>query len=280
MKKIKLIGFDLDGTLLNSRKEVTERTRQALRAAMEKGVVVLAATGRPYSGMPREIQDFPGICYALTSNGARIIETRTGKVLIEELISLENAKKALEILEKYDTLQEVYFDGVGYVNETKMAEIEKYHHNPYMREYFLKTRNAVPDIREVIERENRAMDKVQGLFADMAERASAWKELEKVDGITLVGSLGYNIEINAAGVNKGKGLVALGGLLGIRREEIMALGDGDNDVEMIREVGFGVAMANAEDKVKESADYITDSNDDDGVAKAIEKFVLGGKEAC
>lgn len=275
MKNIKLIGFDLDGTLLNTKKEITPHTRQVLEEAIKAGVIVLAATGRPYSGIPEEIRTFPGICYALTSNGARIIETKTGKVLVEELISLESAKRTLEIMEKYDTLQEVYFDGVGYVNEDKITQIRKYHHNPHMWEYFLKTRKPVPNIHEVIKRENRAMDKVQALFADMEEREKAWEELEQYDDITLVGSLGYNIEVNAAGVNKGKGLLALGKLLGIRREEIMALGDGDNDVEMLKEVGFGVAMANAEEKVKAVADYITESNDDDGAARAIERFVLG-----
>ena len=107
------------------------------------------------------------------------------------------------------------------------------------------------------------------------ERAGARRRLE------LVGSLQYNIEINAVGVNKGTGLVNLGKMLGIRREEIMACGDGDNDIAMLKEVGFGVAMANAEEKVKAVADYITESNNDEGAAKAIEKFVLKrGGELC
>ena len=98
--------------------------------------------------------------------------------------------------------------------------------------------------------------------------------MEREGVFELVGSLQYNIEINAVGVNKGTGLVNLGKMLGIRREEIMACGDGDNDIVMLKEVGFGVAMANAEEKVKAVADYITESNNDEGVAKAIEKFVL------
>ena len=125
------------------------------------------------------------------------------------------------------------------------------------------------------------MDKVQALFADMEERERAWKELDRLGELALSGSLGYNIEINAAGVNKGTGLIRLGELLGIRREEIMACGDGDNDAAMLREAGFGVAMSNAEEQVKEAADYITGSNEEDGAARAIEKFVLeGGKGIC
>ena len=139
-----------------------------------------------------------------------------------------------------------------------------------------KTRIPVADVTDLVEKENRGLDKTQALFADMGERQQAWEELENVDGLALVGSLKYNIEINAAGVNKGTGLVALGRMLGIRREEIMACGDGDNDTVMLREVGFGVAMANAEKQVKEAADYITESNDEEGAAKAIEKFALEG----
>lgn len=280
MRQIKMIGLDLDGTLLNSKKELLPYTKKVLAKALDAGIHVLVATGRPYTGIPEELRTFPGMRYALTSNGARILDTETGEVLIEHLLPLENAKKALEIIRKYDTLQEVYFDGQGYADRSKLDNIGKYHHNPYMWEYVRTSRIAVPDIREVIEREHRDMDKLQALFADMDERLEAWKELEQQEGIVLVGSLGYNIEINAAGVNKGTGLVKLGELLGIRRDEIMACGDGDNDVEMLREVGFGVAMGNAEEKVKAAADYITETNDEEGVAKAIEIFALGGEKTC
>lgn len=271
-----MIGLDLDGTLLNEKKELLPYTKEVLRRALDKGVVVLTATGRPWMGIPEELRKFPGIRYALTSNGARILDIREGTVLIEQLLSRESAKKALEICGKYDTLQEVYYDGQGYASADKMAHVEKYHHNPNMWEYLRTTRIPVQDIFRLVDEEERELDKVQALFADMNERRLAWDELSRVDGLELVGSLGYNIEVNAAGVNKGTGLVELGKLLGIKREEIMACGDGDNDTVMLREVGFGVAMANAEDQVKAAADYITDSNDNEGAAKAIEKFVLGG----
>ena len=275
-QKIKMIGLDLDGTLLNEKKELLPYTKEVLRRALDKGVVVLTATGRPWMGIPEELRKFPGIRYALTSNGARILDIREGTVLIEQLLSRESAKKALEICGKYDTLQEVYYDGQGYASADKMAHVEKYHHNPNMWEYLRTTRIPVQDIFRLVDEEERGLDKVQALFADMNERRLAWDELSRVDGLELVGSLGYNIEVNAAGVNKGTGLIELGKLLGIKREEIMACGDGDNDMVMLREVGFGVAMANAEDQVKAAADYITDSNDNEGAAKAIEKFVLGG----
>lgn len=273
-RKIKMVGLDLDGTLLSDKKELRPYTRDVLTRALEMGVVVLVATGRPWLGVPDELRNFPGMRYALTSNGARIIDRDEGRVIYEHLLSPELAKKALEICGRYDTLQEVYFDGQGYAEEEKMRHVEKYHKNPNMWEYIRTTRKQVKSVLELINKENRGTDKVQALFADMEERGKAWKELEQTEGLELVASLKYNIEINAGGVNKGLGLVALGNLLGIQREEIMACGDGDNDTAMLREVGFGVAMENAEEEVKQAADYITSSNEDEGAARAIEKFVL------
>ncbi len=269
-----MIGLDLDGTVLTEQKELTARTKDAISRALSQGVVVLVATGRPWMGVPEELRNFPGMHYALTSNGARIIDTVKDRVIEEHLLSPLLAQKVLEICGKYDTLQEVYFDGQGYAPAGKMALVERYHRNPSMCEYMRKTRIPVEDIMQLVRKENRGLDKVQALFADMDERKLAWNELEAEGGMELVGSLRYNIEINAAGVNKGKGLVNLGRMLGIRREEIMACGDGDNDIVMLKEAGFGVAMANGEEKVKEAADYITLSNEEDGVADVIEKFVL------
>ena len=272
--KIKMIGLDLDGTLLTDKKELTARTKAVISSALRRGIVVLVATGRPWMGIPEELRNFPGMRYALTSNGARIIDAQEERVIEEHLLSPELALQALEICGKYDTLQEVYFDGQGYAPADKMAVVERYHRNPSMCEYMRKTRMPVDNIFKLVKEENRGLDKVQALFADMEERTQAWRELREVSGLELVGSLKYNIEINAAGVNKGTGLVNLGKMLGIKRGEIMAFGDGDNDIVMLKEVGIGVAMANAEAKVKETADYITLSNEEDGVAEAIEKLVL------
>lgn len=279
--QIKMIGLDLDGTLLTDKKELTRRNIQVMKEALRRGIVVLVATGRPWMGIPEQLRMFPGMHYALTSNGARVIDIRTGEVIDEHLLSPESAKKTLEICAKYDTLLEVYFDGQGYADRAKLECVERYHKNPNMWEYTRKTRIPVENVSELVERENRGLDKVQALFADMDERQCAWRDLESIGDIGLVGSLRYNIEINAAGVNKGTGLVRLGELLGIRREEIMACGDGDNDTAMLREVGLGVAMANAEEQVKDAADYITLSNEEDGVAEAIEKFAFrGGEGKC
>ena len=202
-KEIKIVGLDLDGTLLTDKKELLPYTKKVIAEALKNGTVVLVATGRPWTGVPEELRELPGMDYALTANGARIIETGTGKVLEEHLLSKEAAKKAIAIGRKYDTLLEVYFDGQGYAQKDEIAQVRKYHKNPNMWDYFLRTRIAVDRLEDLLDEKEGNLDKVQMLFADMEEREEAWKELEREGVFELVGSLQYNIEINAVGVNKG-----------------------------------------------------------------------------
>ena len=273
--KIKMIGLDLDGTLLTDKKELTARTKAVISRALSRGIVVLVATGRPWMGIPEELRNFPGMRYALTSNGARVIDAQEepGDRRASALARAGACRRWKPAVNMIPCRRSTLTDR-GMRLLIRWPVVERYHRNPSMCEYMRNTRIPVDNIAELVKEENRGLDKVQALFADMGERTQAWTELREVGGLELVGSLKYNIEINAAGVNKGTGLVNLGKMLGIKRGEIMAFGDGDNDIVMLKEVGIGVAMANAEAKVKEAADYITMSNEEDGVAEAIEKMVL------
>lgn len=272
---IKMIGLDLDGTLLNSDKVLTENTKRVLREAIEQGVVILPATGRPLSGLPKEVLEFPGIRYALTANGARIIDMQEDKIIYENLVPYETSEKLLDIMGKYDTILEVYHDGVGYSGEAMLNRVDEFFKSPAMAHYVKTTRRPVSDVRAMFTAAGRPSDKVQAIFLNDEDKMKAWAEIEAtIPDIEVTGALENNIEVNAAGVSKGKTLVSLGKLLGIKREEIMACGDGANDTDMIKEAGLGVAMANAVDVVKAVADVITAPNDEEGVAKAIEKYVL------
>lgn len=272
---IKMIGFDLDGTLLTSGKELSEYTKEILREAAQRGIVLLPATGRPLCGLPEEIRNFPGIRYALTANGARVLDLEENRGLYEKLVPYETAEKLLDIFLKYDAIVEVYYDGVGYAQEDKLWRIEEFFPQRPMAEYVMSTRRSVKDIRKKLEETGRPSDKIQAVFKTPEEKDIVLKEVvSEVEGIEAVSSLGHNIEVNVKGVNKGDALVRLGGMLGIRQEEIMAFGDGENDIAMMEAVGVGIAMANGLDAVKAAARYVTASNDEDGVAKAIIEYVL------
>lgn len=273
-QKIKMIAFDCDGTLLNDRKEMTEYTRNVLIRAIEQGIEVLAATGRPLSGVPKEVRNLPGVRYAITSNGARIVDMKEEKVLYESSMSVETGKQVLDIFSQYDTYKEVFLEGNGYCNAHELEEAESYVILPSMAVYLRECRIPVPDVYKKLENANLRVDKVHALFKNRNEKEKAFQQLEKIPQIAATGAMENNIEVNAFGVNKGEGILKLGEFLGIAREEIMACGDGMNDLEMVREAGLGVAMENAVQPVKDAADYITVSNEEDGVAKAIEKFAL------
>lgn len=273
--RIRMIGLDMDGTLLTTEKELTEHTREVLREAIDRGVVVLPATGRPLAGIPEEVLKFPGVRYAVASNGARIVDLKESRVLYEDLVPYETGRRVLEICSRYDSMLEIYYDGVGYAEEEKLKHLDEYVPRLPMARYIASSRRPVADVRAMHEERKAPTDKVQALFRTTEECKKAWKEVEKeIPDIEITGALSNNIEVNAKGVNKGRGLMILGELLGIHREEIMAVGDGFNDIAMLREAGLGVAMENATEAVKAAADVVTLSNDQEGAAAAIEKYVL------
>lgn len=275
-QNIRMIGLDLDGTLLDSNKVFTEYSRRVIGEAIKRGVIVLPATGRPVSGIPKDIMEFPGIRYVLTSNGARVLDMKTGEVLYEHLIPYETGKKLMEILRRFDAVLEIYYEGIGYTGIEDLKRVEQYMPSAPMVQYIRDTRRPVEDVWEMYCREHRPADKIQALFADMDERAAAFAAVRgELPEIEACGALSNNLEANGKGTGKGIALLKLGEILGIPREDIMACGDGANDIDMIRKAGFGVAMSNAIDEVKAAADYVTLSNDEDGVAKAIERYILG-----
>ena len=273
-RTIRMIGVDLDGTLLNSEKQLTAYTREVLKKAIEQEVAVVVATGRPFSGVPDELKHFPGIRYALTANGARILDMQKQKVVYENLLSVESSEKVIDILRKHHAIHEFFVDGVGYMNEDGLKNVYAYFEDPHMAEYLQSTRIPVKDVKEKLQTMKCEVDKLQGIFRNQKDKEEALEELNTLSGIVVTAAMDNNLEINKEGTNKGLGLLQLGKSLGISREEIMACGDGGNDVEMLKEVEFAVAMANGSDPVKKAADFVTVSNDEDGVAKAIERFVL------
>lgn len=273
--KIKMIGFDLDGTLLTDQKELGEYTVQILKRAVEEGIVILPITGRPLCGLPEEVTGLTGLRYAITANGARILDLKNAAVLKEQLVSVETAEKILDILGNYDSLREIYYDGTGYAEREKLEQIDHFFEEGPMAEYVRSTRQPVENLMDKFRKESREVDKVQGVFADLGEREAALDEIRKLEGVTITGALHNNIEVNVAGVDKGNALLWLAQYLGIAPEETMAFGDGNNDITLLEKAGTGVAMKNGIEEVKHAADRITEkTNDEEGAAKFIETYVL------
>lgn len=272
---IRMIGFDLDGTLLTDKKELLPYTIEILRQAVKQGIEILPVTGRPLCGLPKMVKELVGLRYAITANGARILDLKDGTVLREQLVDTKTAEEILEILGKYDTLREIYYDGTGYAKRAELEKIHQFFEEGPMAEYVRTTRQPVEDLMEKFYKENRAVDKVQGVFADLEERKKALDEIKQLKGVTVTGALKNNIEVNAVGVNKGDALLWLADYLGIAAQETMAFGDGDNDIALLEKAGTGVAMKNGIEEIKRAADETTEkTNDEEGVAQFIETYVL------
>lgn len=272
---IRLVALDLDGTLFTDQKTITPRTLAALAEALRRGVTVAPATGRPATGLPDALLALPGLRYALTSNGARVWDLAQNAPVAEFLMQKAQAEAALRVLEGYDCVTDLFVQGRRMSIASQLARMERII-SPAMLAYMRSTRTEVEDIYAYLAASPALPEKVSVVFAQNAQRAEAWQRLEGLGlGLVLSSSLDKNLEINAPGVTKGRGLLALARHLGLAKHQLMACGDSGNDLAMLEAAGLGVAMGNAEPAVKAAAGYITASNEEDGVALAVERFVLG-----
>lgn len=274
MSKIKLIALDLDGTLLNSEKRLSQRNENALRECIRRGIEIVPCTGRIWKGIPEFLREFPGIRYAITVNGAAIVDIQKKEEIDQRKFCAAQAIEILEMAKGFNTMYDAYIEGQGYGEKRFMDHMDSYGIPPVVQKMVRDTRVIVPDVIEKVKREQRDVEKINYFFGDLEERARAREELLKRSDVIVSSSFQFNLEINAVGATKGEGILRLASHLGIEPEATMGFGDGENDLSMMQKAGLGVAMANGEDIVKQAADYVTDSNDLDGVAKAIEKFVL------
>lgn len=275
-RKIRMVGMDLDGTLFTNDKKITEHTRKILKKTIEQGVVALAATGRPESGLPRELLEVPGISYALTSNGARIIRLPSRQVVYQQLIPWDVALQAIHMMQTWEhCVWEVYFDGKVYVEDGEYHFLYHEDMSPALIEYIHKSRIFQKDLLGKIEREHIGLEKIHMVFEDTSWRDEKLKELQEAfPQLDVSCATTFNMEINSALAGKGNGLLALGKILGISREEIMACGDAENDWDMLKKAGFSVVMENGNEATRKLADFVTRSNEEEGVAWALEQFVL------
>ena len=273
---IRMVGLALDGTVFTNAKQITEHTKEVLTRAIEKGVIVLPATGRPACGVPQDFLDIPGVRYALTSNGARVVDVKNGETVYEESIPWDLALKILAFIENWEhSAWEIYFDGKVYVEEGVYHFLEHPEMSQGYKEYMYRSRVFVPNLRKQIGDTKQRLEKIHIVFDDTPYRDEKFKEIyEAFPELNHCCSTIFDIDVNMPKAEKGTALLELGKILGISREEIMACGDAKNDWDMLKKAGFPVAMANADEETKKLAKFITRSNEEDGVAWAVEKFVL------
>ena len=270
MKEKKMLVLDIDGTVTNSKKEITKHTLDAILACQKAGHIVVIASGRPTPGVVKiantiELEKYGG--YVLSFNGARITKWDTKEIIYQQTLNADICKKVYKYCLEHD-LGMLTYDEVGALTGTRIDEYMEFEariNNIDITQYGEHFVDIVdfPVCKFLLTKEDKEAEiHEKVLQEELADCASVYR------------SEPFFIEIMAKGIDKAASLEKLRQVVGMDVENIIACGDGFNDLSMIRYAGLGVAMANAQQTVKDGADYITTSNDEDGVAKVIEEFIL------
>jgi len=274
MRNVKgIIALDLDGTLLDSDKKLSEANRAALEKADAAGYEIVPTTGRFYNGMPDEIRALPYIRYAITINGAEVTELETGKVIYQAQMPWQQVVQMAQWLDDKRVIYDCYMDNGGWMSEAHKARIDEVVENPHSRRLLHDLRKPVLELKAFLTETGHDVQKLQFFAEDAQERLEMMKVLpELFEDIAVSTALPQNVEINQSRANKGEALTALAGYLGVNIRNTMSFGDGLNDLSMIIAAGTGIAMGNGTEEVKAAADWIAPTNDEDGVAAGIIRF--------
>lgn len=267
--KPKLIAFDIDGTILNDRGELTPRTVAALRQAMASGVKVICATGRMYPSALPVMRQIGITDPSVILNGAQIRNPVTHEVLYELAIGAETTQNILDFYHERNWYIQAYYDDKLLVADDSDARCKFYEGISGVK--------AVP-LGGDFWKFGCATAKLLGMSFDPDTFKTMFDETNAsfAGKIHSASSQAHFIEFVHPEVNKARSLERAARMFGIERGDVLAFGDGDNDREMLAWAGVGAAMGNASDGAKKSADVVVPDNNSDGVAVTIEKFLNGG----
>ena len=276
MGQIKLVAFDLDGTLFNDKKEVTPETFATLERAAKMGIEIVPATGRFWNAIPESIKAMKFIRYMISLNGSEIFDVKEMKSLASFTIPIERAETLCRVCDELPVLYDFVSDGQGYMKREHHARIPEV---MILGEWQVKVmrdlRIPVDDIYGVL-RQQKGVQKMQIYTTDKTLRENLLKSLPYVfPKLLFTSSVPNNIEINDPKANKGDGLKFLAEHLGLPAESTLAFGDGLNDMSMIEYAGIGAAMSNGVPELKAVADYIAPDNNNNGVAEGVKRFCFG-----
>lgn len=276
-RNIRLIAFDMDGTVLDDHKKILPQTKAVLESAARRGIELVPATGRPYCGLSSEIDRLQGVRYVLTCNGAGAYEKETGKCLMENGMSLDSFLPLLAEVEPLPVMADPFVKGEAFMNEKNRPLVEHIRAPEELKEYIRRSRTLVPNLVEYLQKRGDEVEKLTINFVEDEEgRRQGYDEVVNIlnhyPQLNAVSGGMRNIEVTKKGISKASGLLWLGEFLGISPQEMIAFGDSGNDLEMIKAAGVGVAMGNAEEEVKEAADYVTLPNTENGIVYALQKY--------
>ena len=270
----KLVALDLDGTLFDSRKEVTRDTKEKLELFIKNGNEVVIATGRSFASIPENIKEIQGIRYAICSNGASLYNYETGECLYLDSMDKNRATLFLKDVLEYPVMVEAFMGRISVLDNKNCGIIEFMALPKSAIEFFKKVRITVDRLDEYIFTVEEGIQKIAVNFKPMEDGSYYCREKivevakKYPDFVAVSGGLA-NLEVTNITATKGNALLRLANLLNIDVTETYAFGDSENDKEMIIKANTGVAMGNATDEIKGIANFITKSNNEDGIAFAL-----------
>lgn len=278
-EKIRLLALDMDGTLLTSDGQITEASRTAIRAAQAAGCEVVLATGRDYDGILWQQLNGVTLDYAITTNGSSLYRIRDRACLYEECLPGPAVAPVFAWLLQQEIYVDIYVDGRDYVPQEVLPLIERLDLPVYVIRELAGNRTPIAGLVEKLRAGTLAVQKCTLNFprdpdGSLHHYAETLRYLQAVPGITVVDGGVSNLEFTVSGTSKAVCLTRLAGQLDIPLAQTMAVGDSENDLEMLQAVGLSVAMGNAPVAIHAAARAVTRTNDEDGVAAAIEKFIL------
>lgn len=275
-KDIKLILADIDGTLVARAGAVSAYTMQTLDMAAERGIIFAPATGRFPRSLPDELKNWPRLRECILMNGSQVWDARTGQDLMTRPLSLEEVYALLDWLEQWPCTRDCFTGrDWGLMDEQFYSELEKWVVDPVSQKIVRNTRKPIRDLRAYLRDSGDPILKVQAFFPDYAVRCQAMERMEReFPNVSVACSLPANVEITRREATKGQAMLWLCTHLGLTPNAVMAFGDEKNDLDMIALAGLGTAMGNARDEIKAVAKLVTDTVDQDGVARAIRRHVL------
>ena len=277
MSDIKVIIMDVDGTLTNSEKKITEKTKNALIRAQEEGVILVLASGRPTSGLmdyAKELKMDKHHGLLVSFNGAKVIECQTNKLLFNETMSVEEGQAVLEHMKKFDVKPMIDKDDYLFVNDVYNCYVQ-YKDKPFNviqyesrgGKFKLCEKDDLAAFADYPLNKILTAGDPAYLKANYEEMMAPFK-----DTLSCMFTGPFYFEFTAKGIDKAKALDTVLIPMGYKKEEMMAFGDGHNDASMIKYAGIGIAMANAVEDLKQIADEVTLSNEEDGIAYALSKY--------
>ena len=273
MPDIRLITLDLDGTLLNSKKELSPENAAALQWAADQGIEIVPTTGRFYGGMPEVIRNLPYLHYAITINGAQVYDVLNDVGIAKAEIPVQRAVELMAWLDQFPVIYDCFMDNWGWMTRSLQEKADEFAPNEHYAKMLKELRTPVDELKVFLTERGHDIQKSQFFAKDMDLRARLMEEIpQRFPGLIVSSAVVNNVEINDRNAHKGNAIRQLAQHLGLEMRQVLAFGDGSNDITMLQEAGIGVCMENGLDSVKAVADYITDSCDEDGVAKAIYRF--------